>query len=94
MRSIPAAFVAGFLPELFQFLEERTRWTRVEDVLAGSVVVEEGVVDVRQQPVGGELDTVLVSGSRKSLFTKKKTRLRMGNGNIDVGKPVNLRPMF
>lgn len=93
MRSIPAAFVAGFLPELFQFLEERTRWTRVEDVLAGSVVVEEGVVDVRQQPVGGELDTVLVSGSRKSLFTKKK----LGSGWVgvsDVGKPVNLRPMF
>lgn len=68
--SVPAAHLPRFSPEALQLLEERSRRTRVQDVLPRRALVQRRIVDVCQQPVGGQLHATVSGGGQRLLAAK------------------------
>lgn len=72
VRPIPAAQLTRFGPKALQLLQKRPGRTGIQDVLPWRTFVQRWIVDVGQQPIGGQLYTT-ISGRSQSLFTEKRS---------------------
>lgn len=67
VRPVPAVLGARPLPEGFQLADERAGRTGVQDVLASRARVQRRIVNVRQQPVDGQLGVAVSGGGQRLL---------------------------
>lgn len=73
VRPIPAAKFPRLRPEVLQLLQKRSRRARVQDVLPWRTLVQRRIVDMGQQPIGGQLHAT-ISGRRQRLLPSESRK--------------------